>query len=220
MRRFSLGRRTLLIAAAIAAGSSIAAGVGAQPYSLVINGTPVIASAFRPGQCLDIRANGNDALLWQCHGGRNQEFRFASGSYGQIRVQGKCLSTSGGGGTSLVAADCRNTPAQRWGFASSGLLRNEQGWCADVEKEGGHGSRVIAWTCGNGKGNQQWMHARFKFGSLVLPPNEIKQAIGTICSPDPSKCIPVRPPFSECINRVPSCFIFLPTAGAMQFRTQ
>ena len=220
MGRISFGRRTLLLAAAIAAGSSIAVGVGAQPYSLVINGTPVIASAFRPGQCLDIRAGSNDALLWQCHGGRNQEFRFESGTYGRIKVQGKCLSTSGGGGTPLIATECRNTAAQRWGFAPTGLLRNEQGWCADVEKEGGHGSRVIAWTCGSGKGNQQWMHARFRFGSLVPPPTDIKQAIIAMCSADPAKCVPARDPMRECMNRVPSCFIFLPTAGAMQFRTQ
>ena len=221
MRKVTYGRRALMLATAMVAGSSVAAGTAeAQIDSILINGTPVVASAFRVGQCRDIRAGGNDALLWQCHGGRNQEFRFESGTYGRIKVQEKCLSTSGGSGTSLIATDCRNTPAQRWGFASSGLLRNEQGWCADVEKEGGHGSRVIAWPCGNGKGNQQWMYAKVRFGVLELPPSEIKDAIAAKCRVDPGSCVPEPAPFQQCRNNIHRCMIFLPTAGARQFRTR
>lgn len=129
------------------------------------NAAGVVASGHRPATCLDIRAGANDALLWSCHGGANQQFRFQTGSYGPILVQGRCLSTSGGAGASLIAASCNGGRAQRWVNTAEGFLRNEEGWCADVEGGGGAGARIIAWQCNRAGAfavsNQRWSFANF-----------------------------------------------------------
>jgi hypothetical protein len=119
----------------------------------------VIASGLRAGQCLDMK-NGTEANLWACHGQGNQDFRFRSGNYGELLVGGRCLSTSGGSGSVIIATTCNGSRAQKWTITSSGALRNEEGWCADVERGGGQGSRVLAWSCGNGA-NQRWGFAKF-----------------------------------------------------------
>jgi hypothetical protein len=119
----------------------------------------VIASGHRGGQCLDMKG-GVEAILWACHGGGNQSFAFRNGAYGELIVGGRCLSTTGGAGSAIVAAACTGARGQKWTITSSGALRNEEGWCADVERGGGQGSRVIAWQC-SGATNQRWGLARF-----------------------------------------------------------
>jgi hypothetical protein len=125
------------------------------------SGATGLASDFRQGMCLDIRGGGHDAILWPCHGGANQQFGFLNGSAGHVGIMGRCLAASGGAGASLVAAPCANTPAQRWTLHWNGQLANEQGWCADVERRGGQGARVIAWRCMNDAPNQRWRLAPF-----------------------------------------------------------
>lgn len=118
----------------------------------------VIASGHRGGQCLDMKG-GTEAILWACHGAGNQTFRFRSGNYGELLTQGRCLSSTGGAGTPLMAIACDGSRRQKWTITGSGALRNEEGWCADVERAGGQGSRVIAWNC-SGATNQRWGYAR------------------------------------------------------------
>ncbi|MGB3809904.1 MAG: ricin-type beta-trefoil lectin domain protein [Parvibaculum sp.] len=119
----------------------------------------VMASGHKAGQCLDMR-NGVEAILWSCHGAGNQSFAFRSGSYGELLVGGRCLSTTGGAGSGIVAGSCNGSRGQKWTITSAGALRNEEGWCADVERGGGQGSRVIAWQC-SGSSNQRWGFSRF-----------------------------------------------------------
>jgi hypothetical protein len=153
-----------------AVGLMTAAAAPAQAQS----GPPVIASGHAAGMCIDIKGGTNEAVLWSCHGGSNQQLAFASGSYGQVRVNGMCLSARARGAP-LIASGCANTPAQRWINTREGFLRNEQGYCADVERGGGQGSRVIAWECNSGMfgglfgppTNQRWAFARFVPASLV-----------------------------------------------------
>lgn len=117
----------------------------------------VLLSSHAVGQCMDMK-NGTEAIVWGCHGGGNQDFRFRSGSYGELLVGGKCLASSGKAGTGLVATNCNGSRAQKW-IVSNGALRNEEGWCADIERGGGQGSRVIAWHC-SGSSNQRWSPGR------------------------------------------------------------
>ena len=81
--------------------------------------------------------------------------------YGQIRMDGLCLTGAPQSGPGpLTWEPCRNIPAQRWGLVNTNqpnkLLRNEGGWCADVEgNAAGAGVRVLAFTC-SGVVNQLW----------------------------------------------------------------
>lgn len=138
------------------AGAGLAAVLGA--FAVQPAQAEVIASGQRAGQCLDMK-NGTEANLWACHGQSNQNFRFRSGSYGELLVGGRCLASTGSGAV-LIATTCNGSRAQKWVITSSGALRNEEGYCADVERGGGQGSRVLAWTCGNGA-NQRWGFAKF-----------------------------------------------------------
>lgn len=141
----------------------LAAGVLAAGMMTIAVAAPakaeVIASGHRGGQCLDMKG-GVEAILWACHGAGNQSFSFRNGAYGELMVGGRCLSTTGGAGSSIVAGACTGARGQKWTITSAGALRNEEGWCADVKRGGGQGSRVIAWQC-SGATNQRWGLARF-----------------------------------------------------------
>lgn len=142
---------------------AIAAVLGCGVAAILAGAPPVraevVASGFRAGQCLDMR-NGTEAILWGCHGASNQSFAFRNGSYGQLMVGGRCLATSGQAGSGLIATTCASARNQMWTITSAGALRNEEGWCADVERGGGQGARIIAWSC-SGAANQRWGLARY-----------------------------------------------------------
>lgn len=133
----------------------------------------VILSGHASGQCLDMK-NGSEAIIWSCHGEGNQDFRFRSGAYGELLVGGRCLSGNGGAGTGLVASQCNGSRAQKWGVIN-GALRNEEGWCADIERGGGQGSRVIAWQCSGGS-NQRWSPGRKMSAAQALSSGRISAA--------------------------------------------
>lgn len=150
--------RSLLtrLAAALAVG---AMAFLAAPANAQTQGSPAIVSYFSKGMCLDTRASDKAVLIWTCHGGGNQAFRFVTGSYGQISLgNGDCLTGGAKRGAGLTASSCSaNTVHQRWGFQPDGSLRNEAGWCADIEGGAkGAGTRVISWECNAGAGNQKW----------------------------------------------------------------
>jgi hypothetical protein len=114
-----------------------------------ISGAPSIASYHALGMCLDVRSTDNAVLLWNCHGGWNQAFRFVDGSYGMISLGNQQCLTSG-----LV-----NATNQRWGFQSDGSLRNELGFCADISGGGRTaGTEIYGWSCHGGT-NQKWYPA-------------------------------------------------------------
>lgn len=133
----------------------------------------VLLSSHVAGQCLDMKG-GTEAIIWSCHGAGNQDFRFRSGSYGELLVGGKCLASSGGAGSGLVAADCNGSRAQKW-VVTNGALRNEEGWCADIERAGGQGTRVIAWHC-SGSSNQRWSPGQKMSAQQALSSGKISAA--------------------------------------------
>ncbi|WP_295531146.1 RICIN domain-containing protein [Novosphingobium sp. Chol11] len=126
------------------------------------SGSPTIASYHSRGMCLDVRADDKAVLLWTCHGGANQAFRFASGNYGLISLGNRqCLTGGRSRGAGLTVQTCNNADqAQKWGFQSDGSLRNEMSLCADIE--GGSraaGTRIVSWDCNVGSTNQTWYPA-------------------------------------------------------------
>jgi Ricin-type beta-trefoil lectin domain len=147
-----------LIAATILVGAS-AMPAHAQVALSVTGGKEAIASYFKLGNCLDFNTNGV-AMHVTCNGSDQQRFVFVSGSYGQIRGNsGRCL-TSGLQSGALTLQDCatgtRKPQNQSWGYQSDGSLRNELGFCVDVEGANRvSGGRVVAWTC-SGSLNQKW----------------------------------------------------------------
>ena len=146
--------KILASAFAVLAMSALAAPAYAQTQ-----GSPAIVSYYSKGMCLDTRASDQAVLIWTCHGGGNQAFRFVSGDYGQISLgNGDCLTGGATRGAGVKASSCgANTAHQRWGFQKDGSLRNEAGWCADIEGAStSAGTRVISWECNAGAGNQKW----------------------------------------------------------------
>lgn len=74
--------------------------------------------------------------------------------YGAIQMNGRCLAGHSGG-QPLTWENCNSDRSQRWSL-SGGRLRNEGGWCADVEgARSGANVRVLAYQC-SGAANQQW----------------------------------------------------------------
>lgn len=74
--------------------------------------------------------------------------------YGKITMDNLCL-TGNTGKSSLTWETCRNDPGQTWSFVN-GRLRNERGWCADLEGgRTGANVPVLAWNC-SGASNQTW----------------------------------------------------------------
>ncbi|TAD82098.1 MAG: hypothetical protein EAY70_04030 [Sphingomonadales bacterium] len=146
-------KRTILLAAIPALLSGMAPAASAQS----ISGMPVIASYHAQGRCLDMRASDRQLLLWKCHGGSNQIFRFVSGNYGMISLgDQRCLTIGASSGAPATVQPCTNASTQRFGFQSNGTLRNENGLCLDIEGGArGDGARILSYSCHGGT-NQQW----------------------------------------------------------------
>lgn len=157
--------------ASSAAVAVLAALAVSAPAAAQVRGAPAVASYYAPGFCLDMRATDSQVLLWACHGGSNQAFRFVSGSYGMISLgDQRCLTSGLQSGAPLTVQPCTNAANQRWGFQANGTLRTEgqaaeggrpavPSLCADIEGGGrGNGSRILGYTC-QGSANQQWYPA-------------------------------------------------------------
>jgi len=89
----------------------------------------------------------NRLQLNRCDGGDAQNWFYG---YGHQHYHNLCLdSETPNPGAQLVVAACQaNKASQQWGLQPSGLMRNESGWCADVN--GGNtseGTRIQIWRC-------------------------------------------------------------------------
>jgi poly(hydroxyalkanoate) depolymerase family esterase len=115
------------------------------------------------GRCLDVpggsTANGTQPIIWDCHGGTNQQWTVGGGS---IQALGKCLDspTNATAGVKAQLWDCTGAANQQWSIGSDGTIRNAQsGLCLDVNRAAtANGSTVILWTC-TGAANQRWNRA-------------------------------------------------------------
>ncbi|MGA0543676.1 ricin-type beta-trefoil lectin domain protein [Brevundimonas sp. VNH65] len=152
-------KRELLVAVG-AAALTILAGAPNAARAQNISGAPSIASYHAQGRCLDMRASDGQVLLYNCHGGWNQAFRFVTGSYGMISLgDQRCLTSGTASDAPLTVQTCTNASNQRWGFQANGNLRNELGFCADIERGATNsGARVLGYGCHGGT-NQQWYPA-------------------------------------------------------------
>lgn len=111
------------------------------------------------------RAGNNTAMVTQWQG---QKPIAQFNGYGEIKMDGYCL-TGNAGNKVLTWEDCRtNDPGQKWGF-ERGRLRNERGWCADLEGgRSGANVAVLAWKC-TGAGNQVWKAHYAVAASSIFP---------------------------------------------------
>ncbi|MBU7580921.1 MAG: ricin-type beta-trefoil lectin domain protein, partial [Porphyrobacter sp.] len=150
---------------------ALLAGMGQTASAQSISGMPVIASYHAQGRCLDMRASDGQLLLWRCHGGSNQIFRFVSGNYGMISLgDQRCLTIGARSGMPATVQPCTNASAQRFGFQANGTLRNENGLCLDIEGGArGDGARILSFDC-HGGSNQQWYPGIYaRSAALSLP---------------------------------------------------
>lgn len=120
--------------------------MGANAAEINIIGTPIIASYFAQGQCLEATLNGT-IIINNCDTSNNQKLKFANGNSGQITNGSKCLA-SNNKGSPLVLKTCNNSADQNWSFRNNGTLGNGSSICADIfaflTKPG---TNVIAWDC-------------------------------------------------------------------------
>ncbi|MFD9797061.1 trypsin-like serine protease [Streptomyces sp. NPDC059070] len=119
------------------------------------------SSSFRgqqSGRCLD-SYNGNDAVIWDCWGGANQQWVTTAAK--ELRSGGKCLTAEPGAnqGSHLKVIDCDGRAEQKWNVntdnatITSALKPNQ---CVNVFSEATANASIVGlWQCGNGT-NAQW----------------------------------------------------------------
>ena len=116
-------------------------------------------------KCLDIagsnQTDGTNVLMWQCHGGDNQQWIYdpATEQF-KTRLNNMCLTVNG---SNVQVATCKaDDIRQQWYFdkTSKALKSRSNNLCLDIQ--GGYGEdggNVIMWDC-HGQANQQWASAR------------------------------------------------------------
>ncbi|GAA2701972.1 ricin-type beta-trefoil lectin domain protein [Actinoplanes palleronii] len=133
-----------------------------RPVTTPPVGTPVLLSNPQSTRCLDISgggADGGQALIWDCHGGANQQWTATSS--GELRTYGnKCLDVNANGtadGTKVQAWTCNGTPAQRFTAKPDGTIVGAgSGKCVDVNGGGTANTTLVQlWQC-NGTAAQRW----------------------------------------------------------------
>ncbi len=129
--------------------------------------------ARHSGKCLDVSGvetrNGANVQQWQCHGGKNQKWRFTSKGNGYYTLtavhSGRCLDVSGIGrnnGDNVQQWDCHGGANQIWKVTAEGdgsyrLSAKHSGKCLDVAGIGiSDGTNIQQWDC-HGGDNQKWL---------------------------------------------------------------
>ncbi|MER5891080.1 RICIN domain-containing protein, partial [Streptomyces sp. NPDC001941] len=123
---------------------------------------PVSFRSHLSGRCLDVPrgdfGDGKQLFVWDCNGGGNQKWRFASD--GTIRISDKCLDVAGANyndGTPMQLAWCNGNAAQQFTLnPAHDLVNTVVGKCVDIKQNNrDNGAWVVLWTC-NGGDNQKW----------------------------------------------------------------
>ncbi len=113
------------------------------------------------GRCLDVNqgttANGTQTLIWDCHGGANQQCTQAGQT---LQVLGKCLDAplNAAAGTRVQIWDCNGGTNQQWTFNANGTISSVQfpALCLDVNGNAtANGTPSSLWTC-HAAANQRW----------------------------------------------------------------
>jgi Ricin-type beta-trefoil lectin domain len=117
------------------------------------------------GKCLDVYGgvsdDGTDIILWPCHNGPNQQWRFARD--GTIRgLAGKCLDVANATedeNAEIILYSCHGGPNQQWQLFSDKTIRGLGGKCLDILGAlSDEGNYVVLRSC-NGGPSQQWRKA-------------------------------------------------------------
>ncbi|WP_406154729.1 RICIN domain-containing protein [Streptomyces canus] len=165
--------RTVSVLAHLAKGANtvkfatVSAGTAPDIDALRVQGIPgtdgVALVGSASNRCADIDkntiANGTQAQIWDCSGGRNETF--TQTSRGELVVYGnKCLDADNQGtvnGTKVIIWDCTGSTNQKWTVNSGGTITNNlSGLCLDASNAAtANGTKLILWTC-NGQNNQKW----------------------------------------------------------------
>lgn len=124
-----------------------------------------IVSQVALDRCIDVPggsiADGNQLVIWNCHGGSNQQFQF--GGSGEIRIGGKCVDAAGGAGRAgdkIILWNCSGGANQQWSIDRFGQVKGINSLCLDIEGgASGAGARLILWNCNLGN-NQRWTLGR------------------------------------------------------------
>lgn len=124
----------------------------------------VIRSKHRDNFCLDVggwsKENGARIIMWDCHGGSNQQFRMDDQQRLVVLDSGKCLDvdSAGGKGARVNQWDCNNEMHQKWEYDDQQRLRplHNKGLCLDIKGANkDNGAPLIVSDC-HGATNQKW----------------------------------------------------------------
>lgn len=98
----------------------------------------------------------NRVQLFTCTGNANQSFTL--GTDGTLKVQDRCIVSSGGPSSDIVISNCTGHPNQRWTHTKAGnLVNQDSGLCIDAFNGSlTSGTRLTVWTCGPNQLNQLW----------------------------------------------------------------
>eukprot|EP00727_Mastigamoeba_balamuthi_P010616 m51a1_g6177 putative carbohydrate binding module (142) ;mRNA; r:27626-28171 len=122
-----------------------------------------IVSEANPNMVLDIEGgnsnNGTKLIVWEFHGGENQQFKFDEHGFIKSRRSGLVMDVEGGvgQGRKIIQYQKHGGENQRWRLTQAGTIQLE---CAELvmDVEGGNvnpGTHVIAWPPHGGP-NQRW----------------------------------------------------------------
>jgi len=131
--------------------AGLPAGLGIDPSTGTVTGTPTTAGPFAPTVTATDEAGAKSAVSF------NWTIK-AAGSGPITGDHGKCLDDFGSGtanGTKVDIWTCNNTGAQTWTFSAGAL--SVLGKCLDDASQGGAGAKLVVWNC-NGHKAQTWTH--------------------------------------------------------------
>lgn len=125
----------------------------------------MIKSKRRDNFCLDVPGfnlnNEVQMIVWDCNGGRNQQWTLDGSNRLVNTNSGKCLDVYGGfteNGTSVNQYDCHDGTNQKWDYDAAGRLhpRHAPNKCLDINASSdANGAKLHIWDCHDGL-NQKW----------------------------------------------------------------
>lgn len=125
----------------------------AQPLRLTAN-----------GRCLDASgtADGAAAVIYQCHGGTNQDWTFNSSDQIVVSNSGKCLNSASGGAqdAAITITTCSSSVNQKWTILDNGRIQNQgaSGGCLQIP--GGsianNSAGATTYPCSNNGTQMRW----------------------------------------------------------------
>jgi chitodextrinase len=128
------------------------------------SGTAGLVRNVGAGRCLDVnagsQANLARAIVWDCHGGANQQWTATAAGELRVYSPAKCLDVLNQGtasGSAVEIYDCNGGNNQKWTFNANGTITGTQSGLCLTPSGGGtaNGTLIVIATC-NGSTSQQW----------------------------------------------------------------